>query len=456
MEINGNQNIVIQSVTDSTLTINVNGTSCEIKKEFGALMDLINDLSQDIRNLKIQYANNIYNIEHINNANFGFIVGKHGIYNRQLSKQLIEAMAKYCPDVNDFLKEVQDENPNWETNREATDSIKECIISGFVSVIGIQFRRLMAIGIEDDQSKKKAREYLKISIDLAKYALDLFNFIFLSQLWKVCGNDKSCALSNDCQDKIKYLFTRTIEQSISNRLALFENLLGIFEAKQISLPLPELKGFKQNHLSENNSFRKAVEAMGDISNAIGNGNYTALDCAIAEKNLIDIFSPLAFLVCYKMVSIKYIGYQQNKHKGCRYLHCYTDLDIYGSTNIGVKKMQFSTETAETESVWIYKKGEEYQNGINLMPFVIDYRALSFEEGARIGFFRNSMDKGKILKYIFLDDYTSTTIEWETVSEQDEKKSKWLLDKQNRIRLNFNTVIALFEQIQKAILPNKAY
>jgi tetratricopeptide (TPR) repeat protein/type II secretory pathway predicted ATPase ExeA len=64
--INGNNNIVIQGATDSTITINVNGELHEIRNDIAELRHLLNKLQSP----NFQIADKIYNINSINEANF--------------------------------------------------------------------------------------------------------------------------------------------------------------------------------------------------------------------------------------------------------------------------------------------------------------------------------------------------------------------------------------------------
>lgn len=66
MNINGNHNILIQSVNDSTITLNVNnGETQEIRNDLAALRDMLQKLGEK----QFQAADKIYNIEQIRNRN---------------------------------------------------------------------------------------------------------------------------------------------------------------------------------------------------------------------------------------------------------------------------------------------------------------------------------------------------------------------------------------------------
>ena len=81
----GNNNIIIQGVTDSSITVNVNGHSQEIEKRLDVLQALMEQMSVK----SIQTASNLYNIGNITNANFGYLVNQVG-RNKSLPSELAE------------------------------------------------------------------------------------------------------------------------------------------------------------------------------------------------------------------------------------------------------------------------------------------------------------------------------------------------------------------------------
>ena len=64
--------ITIQNVGEETITLSVNGEIQNIQNQLTELKSLLQSL--EVQN--VQYADKIYNIEHINEANFGFVTGK--------------------------------------------------------------------------------------------------------------------------------------------------------------------------------------------------------------------------------------------------------------------------------------------------------------------------------------------------------------------------------------------
>ena len=69
-----NNNIVIQGVSEKSITVDVDGKPQEIEKKLDALLALMKQQSSQ----SIQTADKIINIGTITNANFGYLMGKAG------------------------------------------------------------------------------------------------------------------------------------------------------------------------------------------------------------------------------------------------------------------------------------------------------------------------------------------------------------------------------------------
>ncbi len=70
----GDNNIVIQGVTASTITVNVDGQTKEIEKK----LDVLTAFMEQLSTKSIQAADKKYNIKDITNANFGYLIGQAG------------------------------------------------------------------------------------------------------------------------------------------------------------------------------------------------------------------------------------------------------------------------------------------------------------------------------------------------------------------------------------------
>ena len=63
--------VTIEHIDDEQIKLNLNGQILEIRNQLANLQELV----QEAQANRIQYADKIYNIEHINEANFGFLTG---------------------------------------------------------------------------------------------------------------------------------------------------------------------------------------------------------------------------------------------------------------------------------------------------------------------------------------------------------------------------------------------
>lgn len=95
----GNNNIVIQGVTDSTITLNVNGETQQILNKLEVLQDLL----QKLQSPTIQTADKTYNIGTISEANFGFLMGQVA-HNKKLPLDLAENL---ITDDNRWVQSLQ-------------------------------------------------------------------------------------------------------------------------------------------------------------------------------------------------------------------------------------------------------------------------------------------------------------------------------------------------------------
>jgi hypothetical protein len=83
--VKGSNNIIIQGVTDSSITLNVNGQSQEIEKKLDVLLAFMEQVSAK----SVQSSNNNYHISNINNSNFGYLVDQAG-RSKSLPSELAE------------------------------------------------------------------------------------------------------------------------------------------------------------------------------------------------------------------------------------------------------------------------------------------------------------------------------------------------------------------------------
>ncbi len=81
------KNIVIQGVTEGTITVLVDGITQQLEKK----LDVLQEFMEKQAAKSLQSANNIYNIGTITNANFGYVVGQAG-HDKALPSLLAESL----------------------------------------------------------------------------------------------------------------------------------------------------------------------------------------------------------------------------------------------------------------------------------------------------------------------------------------------------------------------------
>lgn len=437
----GSHNIIIQNINDSTLTLNVNGENTEIKNQLTELKKLL--LSQKAQT--VQYADKIYNIGHINEANFGFVTGKKA-FNEHLTKSLIQAMQAHSKSAQRFLQKVAN-RPNWASERRISDKAKEVIAYSFVGVIGIQLSKLMAIG-KEDLSETKQRKYIEKCLHLVKRTLDLTNFALLSRLWDV-QKQNALSISDNHQKILTQRFDNAFESSIKEQVQLFQVLHEVFKKNDLPFPMTELADF-QEHLTNDSAFLKNCTELQALHQRFDQAQFDLLICHKAESLLATFFSYFPFLVRYNMASIKRIGYRQIRNDDPHYLHRYAALGIDSKANVDAEKVIYTPETAYTDAVLLYQ-GKDYQVSTNLFPFVIDYNALTFEHGAKICFFQAKSMNDDSLEYLFLEDSSIVHLEKKGILKADTDFNELMMDDEKRKILNLDVVVSAFEEARKTIL-----
>lgn len=439
----GHQNIIIQGVTDSVITLNVNGESREIRNELAELKRLL----QNLKLQKLQYAEKIYNIEQITEANFDFVTGKKA-FNETLSRLLIEAISSHSMAAQRFLERVA-AIPDWEAQVRISDKAKEIIAYSFVGVIGIQLSKLVAIG-KEDFSEAKQRKYIGKCIDISKRCLDLLSVSLLSRLWDA---QRMQAKPFDATERqaIKAFFDNSFELSLPERLYFLKVLNGIFANPQhkLDMPLPEWGDFAPA-LHDDSVFCQACQSLAVLHKQLDKGQYNLLDCFEAEQQLAIFLGNLTFLVHYNMASIRHIGYRQPRNGEAHYLHRYTALGIDNKANVDAEKLNYTPKTVQTDAVLLYRD-DDYSRHISLSPFVIDFNALTFEHGAKICFYHAQAIDGDMLEYLFLEDNSMVRLENQGIRKPDTDLNELMMEKEKWKILNLDGVVDQFQQARACLL-----
>ncbi len=438
----GNSNIIIQGIGEDTITLNINGEIREIQNQLDELKTLLQ--SKKVQN--VQYAEKIYNIEQINEANFGFVTGKK-TFNEHLTKTLIEVIRPHSERAQWFLKHAA-KRPNWEGNLDISKKAKAIINASFVGVIGLELKKLMALG-EEGASETKIRLYIEKCLHIAQRSLDLVCFALLSKLWDF-QKQKQFSLTKAQRNTLSFFFQNTFEPSIEEQLSLLKSLLDIYRHHNLALPVTELADTR-DEWTEGSKFQQTCQSLQALKDNFEKGQFSLLDCFEAETQLAEFLKHFHFLAKYKMASIKEIGYKEIRHDPPHFIHSYTALGIDNKNNMNVPKMNYASEAVHTDAVLMYK-GPDYQENIDLFPFVIDYNALTFQKDPMICFYhcRDIADQNR-LEYLILGKNSVQIIEYIDILKSESEYSKIMMDTEKKKTLNLDIVVAQFHEAQKCIL-----
>jgi hypothetical protein len=366
-------------------------------------------------------------------------------FNEILTRRLIEAIQVYSPRAKKFLENATRMASDWETQPRFSDPAKEIIAFSFVGVLGIQLRKLMAIG-KEDMSNNKLRKYLENCQLTAKRALQLLSFSLISKLWDY-KKDNAYTLSPVQTETCKNFFDDEFELDINGFINLLRALTNVFTDNNLDFPIPELNEFKLS-LQAESDFIKACAQLQSINLLLDKSSYTTPDCSEAESQLTIVLETLKFLAGYKMVSIKSIGYFEMRNSKPHYLYNYTALGIDIKSNVNQERVNYAEAPINTDAVLLYKGS--YQQNLNLFPFIIDVNALAFEGGAKICFYSSHDNADGSLNYNFLEDNSIVNITNTETLKPGSDINELLLDPKKRKDMRFDTVFTLFHEAKRAV------
>jgi hypothetical protein len=398
LQVQGNQNIIFQGVSDSTITVTVNGETAS-----GA--------------------------------------SPRQAYNKILTRALVEAMRSYNDKAEKLCQDY-----SWLEHPENRRKVQQFVFQNFVGEIGKQLRKLVNIG-DDEQmdAAQRARHYVDKCLDIARRSFELLNYTLLSVWWDAAKTAPR-TLEPVEQQNLDAFFESHLEQGLDAQFRLLQTLCGLFRRYEPAFPFGNALERLLPELTAGSTLQRACA---ELEQAV-----QKRDAATAERRLADLMQHFAFLTQYRMASLKKISYRQLRNGQPEYLHRYVALGIDIKYSEDAEKGRWVTLGEQTPAVLLYQ-GEDYQNGINLFPFVVDYNALTFEQGAKICFYsaRDLGDAGA-LEYRFLGDSSILRIEKQGVQTPQAKLDELMMNPDLLKALNLDCVVDGFHEARLAISGNQ--
>ncbi len=292
------------------------------------------------------------------------VAEEHKVFNEYLTRQLIEALPDYSKPARRFLSKAQ-HIPDWESVTRVSDKAKDILAYSFVGVLGIQLRKLFAIGKEPNSEDKQSR-YLAHTILTGKRALKLISFALLSSLWDQ-QREQSLSLTQAQQAHLQAFFDDEFGFDLYNYFHLLCVLTEIFQSQQLQFPISELEVVLSQFKPESELEHTCIR-LKELTQKLDKVQFNLADCFAAERQLTYLLEKLAFLAKYRMVSIKNITYNELRNAPPRYLHSYTILGIDSKRNINSERVNYVDAPISTQAILLFKG--RYQHSINLFPFIL--------------------------------------------------------------------------------------
>ncbi len=435
-----NSNVLIKEVSADTMTLLINGTEQKINYQLPDLQKLMQ--SQNVTN--ITYENKVYNIGHINEANFGVVISNK-IFNGVLTKKLI-SLFRQNTKAQLFLNNLPEEDKDdWEGKRQPLKEAQSIIEEGFIWVIGWQLRRLFSIG--NDKEKKmetKIDEYINHCFSTYRTTFQLTNYLFISKLW-----DEKTRNHNIDTDKValKNFFCCNRPLKLSELRMLFQVLLEIYRDNKLAYPVDEDElGDVNEFLQPDSNFNKAcceLENLEDMD--MGNEAYGLGHCHTAEMSLTTILAAFKFFTSYQLVTLKRIEYEAARNSAGRYIKDLNILEKKGDKNL-LRYLKYDNMPTQTYSVFFRNQNKS----INLFPFLLDHNALTNELDSQI-FLYECMKNESGLRYFSLQSENEEVMSYSaTPAESMEVKSE---EQKNEVQMNIrlDLVVKQFEEAMNTIL-----
>lgn len=353
-QIQGDNNVIIQGISESTITLNINGETKEINKQLSEFREIIESLHAKL----FRVGENLYNLDDIEAGNFLAAIDEKHTLNSTLAKELVELF----PDNSEIEKWINDlpegVRKSWELQQEYLNDAKKMLQENFVWIIGWELRRLFAIGENRKPTQDEIDDYIHICLRCHRTVIQVVNYLLILKL----RDEKklNSKLPTDYPE-IQSFFGVATPTFKSNR-DLLNVLVKLFKEQGIEFPFPEMG--QVDLFSDSSSFSKACDKLEGLPsrNPFGLGS-----CHTAEYNLAQVLKTFPFFTNIKSFTVKRIEYENVPHADPQYVKDFQVLEN--------KSNYVRIDGKPNYSYSFQIKGEQTDSGFNLFPLVLDYNAL---------------------------------------------------------------------------------
>lgn len=372
--ISGNQNIVIQGVNDSTITVHVNGDVQEIRNQLEDLKILM----QNIHIATFQVGEKLYHLDDINEENFPIATSKR-VFNGTLVKHLLDIIQEN-DSVKDWLKGLSPEIRNtWEIEPTHLQKAQSFVVDHFLWVLAWELRRLFAVGLSPQRPDDKIEEYIRICFSCYRKALQVANYLLISTLWDI--KKKHPEIKTDIPELQAFFGTTRLTPRDLRQLLIA--LLRLFNEQGLQIPLKELQAEKTMVFTgPASTFNQAAEKLEQLMDMNGTP-YRLGHCHTAEYNLAAVLKAFPFFTTHQLVTIKRVEYEAARHSTPRFIK---DFSVLERKRESKDQHSMKIDHNPTFSYALFFRNNQLT--INLFPFLLDYNVLINELDFQVFLYEN--------------------------------------------------------------------
>ncbi|MFO7828692.1 MAG: hypothetical protein R6V23_08740 [Bacteroidales bacterium] len=276
--------------------------------------------------------------------------------NENLIRSLFDEMIKYKPSLQKHII-IDEDDEDGEIDYRI---LGDLIIKNFPWPIGVELRRLFS-----GSMRQLDRLRLDQIFKTIERTMQFVSFVMVSQLWKEKVKGKiqlPDSLTNDFANRFAVL-------SMGNYSWLIRMVGVIFESEEVDLFMPEMgENFEKK-------FYAALDFWVPERNEIGHYqiNLTQEEiekrCVEYEEKLLFILQKIAFLVKYKLISVKEIKVNKPRNGEAVFHHV---IDLLNSSDSDFKAKEIDeNKYSESRSVLVMKSIKSIEEYLNLSPLIID-------------------------------------------------------------------------------------
>jgi hypothetical protein len=436
----GNHNIIIQGVTDSTITLNVNGATQEIEKKLDTLLGLLQQQKT------FQVADKIYNIGSISNANFDFVLGQSNQANvlpQELADNLITESNQW---VESLYKALLKKGVS--VRRRPMDIFQH--YGGMIEV----FLQKMETGVGKELSLRR----LSFMSEVFQSSLRYLCFIQFAQMTELKTKPKHLLFAD-------FFLNTSKEKEQFDYLSCLIVLSDALAKEEIAF-IPEISDFvTELKNTESDLYATALflekNRLRLINNEIATDEHLLQLLDEYLTALAFWLREIAFLAKYRLVSVKDINLDYRMGMGKNFVHLYGELHgMYNQISDGEQDYQsiaIPNSFTFNQSILLFKGGnvadglskiEAANTYISLSPLLIDRSVMEAKatQTPEIFYFSGFEQKNKIYTY---SDYRNEPVYGENQSILSNKTLE--IQRQNNKNPKLNE---LFEQLEHVFLTFK--